>query len=108
MDKDYSELVKYLDKRFTNVDSKFNKTDDRFNKIDDRFDKIDNRFDKIEKELETKADKKDVQNLINSIDKLVKAIEIYHHEQVALSSKVDRHEKWIIQIAQQIGIELKP
>jgi prefoldin subunit 5 len=84
MNKDYSELIEYLDKRF-------------------------NKIDKDLKDLkETKADKKDVRSLMNSIDRLAKAIETYHHEQTALGAKVDRLEAWVNQIAKQIGIELKP
>lgn len=45
---------------------------------------------------------------MNSIDRLAKAIEIYHHEQVALTAKVDRLENWVNQIAKQVGMELKP
>jgi len=101
MGKDNSELIEYLDKRFI-------KTDERFDKIDDKFIKVGNKLDKIEKGLSEKADKKDVQNLMNSIDRLAKAIETYHHEQVALSAKVDRLENWVDQIAKKIGMELKP
>lgn len=82
MDKDYSELIEYLDKRFTNIDEDL-------------------------KDLkENKADKKDVQDLMNSIDRLAKAIEIYHDEQKAISAKIDIHEKWIHQIAEKLGIKL--
>ena len=52
MNKDYSELIEYLDKRFTNID------------------------EDLKSLKETKADKKDVQSLMNSIDKLVKSIEL--------------------------------
>lgn len=81
MNKDFSELVEYLDEKFAEIDTKIEKLD---NKVDSKFDR-----------------------LLDSIDKLTKAIETYHQEQVALSAKVDRHEKWIQQIAEKIEIELK-
>jgi len=99
MDKDYTELIEYLG-------DKFEKVDNRFDKIDNRFDKVEERFNKTEIVLESKADKKDVQSLVNSIDKLTKSIEIYREEQIALSFKVDKMEKWIQQIADKVGIKL--
>jgi len=84
MAQNYSELIEYLDERFGKIDKN------------------------LENLKETKADKKDVQSLMNSIDRLAKAIETYHHEQTALGAKVDRLEQWITQIAKQTGIELKP
>lgn len=81
MAQNYSELIEYLDEKFAEIDTKIEKLD---NKIDSKFDR-----------------------LLESIDKLTKSIEDYHQEQVALTAKVDRHEKWITQIAEKIGIELK-
>jgi archaellum component FlaC len=83
MDKDYSELIQYLDGRFT---------------------KIDTDLDVLK---ETKANKKDVQDLVNSIDRLAKSMEIYRDEYVALTSKVDKHEKWFQQVADKLGLKLE-
>jgi len=83
MDKDYSELIQYLDERFT---------------------KIDTGLDILK---ETKANKKDVQDLVNSIDRLAKSMEIYHDEYIALTSKVDKHEKWFQQVADKLGLKLE-
>lgn len=83
MDKDHSELIEYLDERFAKIDTN------------------------LEILKETKADKKDVQDLVNSIDKLTKSIEIYHDEYVALTAKVDKHEKWFQEIAKKLGIKLE-
>lgn len=82
MDKDHSELIEYLDERFTKID------------------------ENLENLKETKADKKDVQDLVNSIDRLAKSMEIYHDEYVALTAKVDKHEKWFQQVAEKLGIKL--
>ncbi|HUT96419.1 MAG TPA: hypothetical protein VMW82_02540 [Candidatus Paceibacterota bacterium] len=99
MDKDYTELIEYLG-------DKFEKVDNRFDKIDERIDKIDEKINKIGTTLENKADKKDVQDLVNAIDRLTKSIETYREEQIALSFKVDKMEKWIQQIADKVGIKL--
>jgi uncharacterized coiled-coil DUF342 family protein len=48
-----------------------------------------------------------VQALTISIDKLVKAVGDLHQEFIAITAKVDRHEKWIHQIAQKLGIKLE-
>ena len=48
-----------------------------------------------------------VQALTVSVDKLAKAVEDMHQEFMAISAKVDRHEKWIQQIAAKLGIKLE-
>ena len=47
------------------------------------------------------------QTLITSVDRLAKLVEDMHQEYLALTVKVDRHEKWIQQIAQKLGIKLE-
>ncbi|MEA3420564.1 MAG: hypothetical protein U9Q97_02655 [Acidobacteriota bacterium] len=81
MDKNHGELIEYLDEKFARIDIRIDKLE---NKVDSRFNQ-----------------------LLNSIDKLTKSIEIYHHEQIALDAKVDRLEKWINQVAKKVGIELR-
>lgn len=48
-----------------------------------------------------------VQSLVVSVDKLVKAVNDLSQEYVALTSKVDRHEKWFHQVAEKLGIKLE-
>jgi predicted nucleic acid-binding Zn-ribbon protein len=48
-----------------------------------------------------------IQALTVSVDKLAKAVENMHQEYLALTVKVDRHEKWIQQIAEKLGIKLE-
>lgn len=76
MDKDYSELIQYLDERFSKIETRLDKIDERINQ------------------------------LVNSIDKLTKSMEIYHDEYVALTAKVDKHEKWFQQVAEKLGLKL--
>jgi uncharacterized coiled-coil DUF342 family protein len=48
-----------------------------------------------------------VQALTVSVDRLAKAVEDMHQEFVAITAKVDRHEKWLHQIAEKLGIKLE-
>ena len=48
-----------------------------------------------------------LQSLITSVDKLAKVIEDLRQEYVAVTVKVDRHEKWIQKIADKLGIKLE-
>ena len=83
MEKDFSELVQYLDEKFANIDGK---------------------LDNLQ---ENKADKSDVNSLITAIDAYAKKADAYFEEMVALSHKVDRHEKWLHQVAEKLGIKLE-
>ena len=83
MDKDFSELIQYLDKRFGNVD------------------------EKLDGLQENKADKSDVRDLMDAVDAYAKKADTYFQEMVMLSHKVDRHEKWFHQVAEKLGIKLE-
>ena len=77
MKEDSSELIQYLDGKFT--------------RIDERFDEM----------------KKDFVDLQSSVDAYAKKADAYFQEMVALTHKVDRHEKWLHQIAEKLGIKLE-
>jgi len=83
MDKDFSELIEYLDKKFANMDGK---------------------LDGLQK---NKAEKSDVHELADAVDAYAKKADIYFQEMVMLSHKVDRHEKWFHQVAEKLGIKLE-
>ena len=83
MKEDFSELIQYLDEKFANID------------------------EKLDGLQENKADKSDVNNLMTAIDAYAKRADAYFQEMVALTHKVDRHEKWIQQIAEKLGIKLQ-
>ncbi|MFA5349377.1 MAG: hypothetical protein WC309_03350 [Candidatus Paceibacterota bacterium] len=93
MDKDYSELIQYLDEKFINIDN--------------RFVNIDNRFVDIESILETKADRADINTLTSAVDAYAKKADTYFQEMVMLSHKVDRIEKWVVQLADKAGLKLQ-
>jgi len=103
MEKDFSELVEYLDNKFNKIDDKFDKIDDKFDKIDDKFNKIDDKFNNLQNIFITKEDMKElIQNLATkeefrdlqtSVDAYAKKADGYFQEMVMLSHKSDRHEK---------------
>jgi len=77
MNQDFSELIKYLDGKFTHIDQRFNEV------------------------------KRDFVDLQTSVDTYAKKADTYFQEMVALSHKVDRHEKWIQQIAEKLRMKLE-
>jgi uncharacterized coiled-coil DUF342 family protein len=77
MNKDFSELIKYLDEKFRRIDEKFDET------------------------------KKDFVDLQTSVDSYAKKADTYFQEMVMLSHKVDRQEKWILQIAEKLDLKLE-
>ena len=93
MNQDFSELIEYLDGKFS--------------KIDERFVGIDTRLSNIEMKLESKADKADINELMNAIDAYAKKADAYFQEMVMLAHKVDRLEKWVSQIAKKLGMKLE-
>lgn len=96
MNRDFSELVKYLD--------------EKFKKIDERFSKLFNVFatkQDLQEATNNLSTKEDFNNLLASVDAYAKKADSYFQEMVMLSHKVDRHEKWIQQIAEKIGVRLE-
>jgi len=51
--------------------------------------------------------KQSFSNLQTSVDAYAKKADTYFQEMVVLSHKVDRHEKWIQQIAEKLGLKLE-
>jgi len=86
MNKDFSELVEYLDKKFENIDDKFEETTKQ-------------------KDLDILIER--VDSLTTSIDRLAKLITDYYQEQMAMKAKMDIHEKWILQLAEKLGLKLE-
>lgn len=76
MEEDLSELIQYLSER----------------------------FDKVDKKLEDM--RQDFVSLQTGVDAYAKKADTYFQEMVMLSHKIDRHEKWIQQIAGKLGVEL--
>ena len=99
MDKDLSELVQYLDGKFQETASK-----DDLAKLSLRITNVTGMIGNLQ---ESKADKSDINNLLNAVDAYAKKADTYFQEMVMLSHKVDRHEKWLQQVAEKLGIKLE-
>ena len=52
--------------------------------------------------------RKDFSNLRKSVDAYAKKADTYFQEMLMLARRVDRMEKWIHQIAEKVGVDLKP
>lgn len=91
MNNDFSELIQYLDDKFVTVDKRFDFVDQRFITVDKRFDEM----------------KSDFNNILTAVDAYAQRADTYFQEMVLLSHKVDRHEKWLLEIAEKLGIKLK-
>lgn len=50
--------------------------------------------------------RKNFSNVLTAVDTYAKKADTYFQEMVMLSHKVDRHEKWIQQVAEKLGIKL--
>ena len=103
MKEDFSELIEYLNKKFGKIDEKFDKIDERFSKL---FEVFATKED-LEEAIKNLSTKEDFTNLLNAVDDYAKKADTYFQEMVMLSHKVDRHEKWIQQIAEKLGIKLE-
>jgi len=78
-------------------------SDDQFTKL---FKYMSRRFDDIEAALATKADRSATDRIYNLLDSVAKQQEIDTHERLALTSQIDRHERWISQVAEKINTDL--
>jgi len=77
MDKDLSELIEYLDGKFTEVDKKF---------VEQR---------------------KDFNSLQTSVDAYAHKADAFFQELVMLGHQYNRHEKWIQMLAEKLGVKLE-
>jgi len=51
--------------------------------------------------------RQDFSNLQTAVDRYAKKADAYFQEMVALSHQVKRHERWLHQIAEKLGIKLE-
>jgi len=90
MDKDFSEIIEYLDKKFSETDQKLIELDEGVKDVREK--------------MVTKEEFNDLQI---AVDAYAKKADTYFQEMVMLSHKVDRHEKWFQQIAEKLGMKLE-
>ena len=83
MKEDFAELVEYLDEKFSNIDRQ------------------------LENLKENKTDKSDMNTLFNAVDAYAQKADAFFQELVMLSHQINRHEKWLHQIAEKLGIKLE-
>jgi len=76
MSPDVEYLLQYLEKRFADMDQRFDGMEQHFN------------------------------DLQTSVDAYAKRADGYFQEMLLLSHKVDRHERWLHQIAEHLGVKL--
>lgn len=63
---------------------------------------IDQRFEDFGEKM-----KKEFSKLHSAIDAYAKKVDVYAQEMIMLAHKVDRHEQWLHQIADKLGIKLE-
>jgi CRISPR/Cas system-associated endonuclease Cas3-HD len=61
----------------------------------------------LKEALENITTKDDFNVLMNAVDAYAKKADTYFQEMVMLSHKVDRHEKWLQQLADKLGLKLE-
>ncbi len=78
-------------------------SDDQFTKL---FTYMQGEFTEIRELLDKTATKEQTNKLIDTVDGLAGLINEYQQEMLMLSHKVDRLERWILQIADATGVKL--
>jgi len=96
MNQDFSELIKYLDEKFAKIEQRFSKLFQIFATKQD-----------LKESVENLSTKEDLNNLLNAVDAYAEKADTYFQEMVALAHKVDRHERWILQLAEKLGVKLE-
>lgn len=76
-DAQWTKLFRYLDERFAVVDDKLEAHDQRFDRLD------------------------------TTLDGIASVIDDQATEQVAMKSQLNRHDRWIHQLAHKLGLKLK-
>lgn len=67
---------------------------------------MEERFDRLDKALEMKADKLDMERVLNAIGALAKRQEIDEEERLVMGHQLERLDHWVHQLADKIGVEL--
>lgn len=111
MAEDYTELVEYLDKKFNKIEERFNGVDEKFVKIGTDFVGLKTQIFDLDEKItdlqENKADKKDISDLVGSVDSYSVKSDKYFQEMLMVSHKTDRHEKWLHEIAEKAEAKLE-
>lgn len=99
---DFVRLTYFIGNKFDVADKRLDAVDRRFNvlikEMDKRFNTTDSRFDNLEKIF---------RQLQGAVDSYAKRADTYFQEMVMFSHQLNRHEKWIRQIAEKLQIKLE-
>lgn len=103
MDQDYKELIEFLDNKFQRTAQK-----EDLNNLASKLVTLEE-FDLFKNDIkeEFTSLRQSIQDLTNSIDKLVKAVSDLKTEYIVITSQLDRHEKWIQLLAEKLGVKLE-
>jgi hypothetical protein len=89
-------------------------SEDQFTKLekylDERFDIMEQRFDFAEQHMREQFDdvRSDLDKLRNTLDGIAQRLDHDDTERTAMSSKLDRHDHWIKQLADHQEVKLEP
>jgi predicted nuclease with TOPRIM domain len=86
-----------ISEQFAQVDTRFAQVDARFDEIEKKFTQVDARFDHIDEKLD---------RIVGMIDHFVGEASNVEVESLTRDRIVDRHERWIHELADHQGIKL--
>lgn len=113
------DIMAMLSQFATAIDSRFDTSEKKFDRLEGRFDKLEKKFDRLDQKLaviehtvnESKKDiakiQKDVNNIYNILDAHMARIDSLIQESMVQKHQYERIERWIFQIADKTGIQLK-
>jgi hypothetical protein len=67
---------------------------------------MEERFNRIDKALEQKAEKRDVERILDLLDTFAKRQEIDEDERLVMRHQLERLDQWVHQLAEKIGVKL--
>jgi hypothetical protein len=67
---------------------------------------MEERFDRIDKALEDKANKRDVERLLDAVDAFAKRQELNDDERIVMAHQLERLDKWVHELATKMGVSL--
>jgi len=85
------------------------KLDDRLNEVHEKLDDINEKLDQKpdRADLELKADKVDIDRVVDRIGRLADKIDDDRSQQSVIKRQVEKHERWHYQTAEKVGIKLE-
>ena len=125
------DLALMMGRGFNEVHGKFDEVHGKFNEVYGKFDEVYGKFDEVHDKMDkgflevdekikyivsvmvTKEEiselptKDDFNNLLTSVDEYAKKADTYFQEMVVTAHKMDRMERWILQLAEKVGVQLK-